>query len=331
MKRIILILIAVTSAVFINAANIEKQYNKIIEIYDIADEAKEVAPMNTAAFWRAMLDNNESCLKFLKDIKKNKGAEKEALNNTAQLPRFYPQYDETIVGDLQGFCDTLLIDMGISDLGIKCSLHVVSSDEAYAFTALTEDGFAMCLTTRLINKKGVTYETLMGYVAREFVHGALYHHTRGFYAQAKADRKYAIIGSLAAGALVTTLALTADDQDHCHHRTYDSNCDTTVVNIENVTDLSARKYSFQYTRDQEFEADLIAYRFLEYLGNSDEFINGLRILGADYDAFYGENSNHPTIVTRIDFLKYVRKHPELGNTKNAKLRKKREQSEQSLR
>ncbi len=158
MKKTIVLIFLVLSTFLAYSANVEKQYKKLIENFDVADEAKSVTPVNTAAFWSAALDNNELCAKFIKDLQKNKGAEKEALNKTAQLPRFYPQYDETIVESMQGFCDTLLIDMGIADLGIKCSLHMVYSDEVNAYTALTEDGFAMCITTELASKKGITFK-----------------------------------------------------------------------------------------------------------------------------------------------------------------------------
>ena len=118
MKKTIVLIFLVLSTFLAYSANVEKQYKKLIENFDVADEAKSVTPVNTAAFWSAALDNNELCAKFIKDLQKNKGAEKEALNKTAQLPRFYPQYDETIVESMQGFCDTLLIDLGLADLGI---------------------------------------------------------------------------------------------------------------------------------------------------------------------------------------------------------------------
>lgn len=327
MKKSLAFILIIFSTIIAYSANVEKQYKKLIENFDVADEAKSVTPVNNAAFWIATLDNNELCAKFIKDIKKNKGAEKEALSKTARLPRFYPQYDESVVESMQGFCDTLLIDMGIAGLGIKCSLHMVYSDEANAFTALTEDGFAMCITTELASKKGITYNILMGYVAHEFAHGALLHHERGFYAQAKERRKNELLGGIAAG--LNGLAAGMEAYNAAAYGIPMSGTDygETIANIGNDIKNSTLKYSFKYSREQEFEADLIAYRFLEHIGKGEEFINGLRILGTAYDALYDEYSDHPTIGSRINFLKYVQKHPEIGNKQNAKLKKKRTQSE----
>lgn len=322
MKRIVFLLLVIISAMSSYAANVEKQYKKLIENFDVADEAKYGDTLDAAGFWNAMLDNNELRIKFLKDLKKNKGAEKEALTKTAQLPRFYPQYDETIDHSMQGFCDTLLMDMGISELGFKCSLHVVYSDDANAFTALTEDGFAICLTKALISKKGITYDILKGYVANEFAHGALLHHERLFYAGAKKRRKDNITEGIAAGVCLFFAALAAAEDDNT---TCGNDCGTTVENNIEIN-VSPVKYIFQYSKEQVFEADLVAYRFLEHLGKGEAFINGLRILGTPYDALYEEDNDHPTIVDRIGFLKYVQQHPELGNTKNIKLWRKRIQS-----
>ena len=260
-------------------------------------------------------------------MKKNKGAEKEAINKNAQLPRFYPQYDETIIESMQGFCDTLLMDMGIVDLGIKCSLHIVDSDEINAFTALTEDGFAMCITTGLVSKKGMNYDILMGYVAHEFAHGALLHHARGFYAEAKERRKNELLGGIAAGLNGLTAGMEVYNAAAYGIPTSGTDYGARIASISDDIKSSTLKYSFKYSREQEYEADLIAYRFMEHLGVGEEFINGLRILGTDYDALYNEYSDHPTISSRIDFLKYVQQHPELGNKKNAKLKRKREEPE----
>lgn len=326
MKKISFLVLLLFCTTFVaQAKNIEKEYKKLIEKYDVADEAKSIDSINTTSFWHAALDNNELCAKFIKDLQKNRGAEKEALSKTAQLPRFYPQYDESIVEDMQGFCDTLLMDMGIADLNIKCSLHLVYSDEPNAFTALTEDGFAMCVTTGLCSKKGMNYYILMGYVAHEFAHGALLHHARGFYAQAKERRKNELLGGIAAGLNGVAAGMEAYNAAAYGIPTSGTDYGAVIANIGNDIKVSTLKYSFNYSREQEYEADLIAYRFLEHLGKGEEFINGLRILGTAYDGLFDEYSDHPTTGSRIDFLRYVQQHPEIGNKNNGKLRKKRDQ------
>lgn len=305
------------------AANEEKQYKKLIQHFDVSDEAKAVESPNPGAFIQAFLDNNELLWKFAKDMEKNKGAEKEALSKVSQLPRFYPQYDNSIIESMQGFCDTILINMGIVDIGIDCSLHICYDDTPNAFTALTEKGFAICITSGLFSAKGVNYNILMGYVAHEFAHGALLHHVRSYYAEAKERRKNELFGGIAAGLNCLAAGMEAYNAAAYGIPTSGTDYGAVISNIGTDVKISTLKYSFKYSREQEFEADLFAYRFLEHLGCGEEFINGLCILGTQYDFMFDEYSDHPTTSTRINFLNYVAEHPEHGNTQNAKLKKKR--------
>lgn len=308
-------------------ANIEKQYKKLIETYDVPEESKNLEEYNPTLFWNLMIEGNELLTKFLVDMEKNRGAEKEAIKKTSQLPRFYPEYDSSIIEEMQGFCDTILIHMGIADLGLNCSLHIVYAEEANAFTALTEDGFAMCVTTGLLNKKGLNYKILMGYIAHEFAHGVLLHHIRDFYAAAKERRKNELIGGIAMGLQAVAAGAEAYTAGAYGIKPSGTDYGRIIDNIKRDVKYSTLKYSYKFSREQEYEADLIAYRFLENLGCGEEYINGLRILGTQYDGLYDEFSDHPTTTSRIAFLIYVKEHPEFGNKKNAKLRKQRTHQE----
>ncbi|MGM9794767.1 MAG: M48 family metalloprotease [Candidatus Aphodosoma sp.] len=327
MKSTISILLMFAIVLSAWTASEEKQYKKLIQNFDVSNEAKAVESPNPRAFIQAFLDNNELLWKFAKDMEKKKGAEKEALSKVAQLPRFYPQYDNSIVESMQGFCDTLLIEMGIVDIGIDCSLHICYDDRPNAFAALTEKGFAICITSGLFTSKGINYNILMGYVAHEFAHGALMHHIRSFYAETKERRKNELLGGIAAGLNGVAAGMEAYNAAAYGIPTSGTDYGAVIANIGTEVKMSTLKYSFKYSREQEFEADLFAYRFLEHLGCGEEFINGLRILGTQYDALYDEFSDHPTTSSRINFLNYVAAHPELGNTQNAKLKKKRTKTE----
>ncbi len=323
MKRLIFTICISFSLLACYGNNLEKQYRKLIEKYDIDQAVKEIDRDNASIFWDIMLKNNELRKKFIEDIEKNKGAEKETIEKTAQLPRFYPKEEEAIVDSLQGFCDTLLLDMGIKQLNLNCSLYVVEDTVPNAFTALTEDGFAMCLNTGLLNLEGMKYKTLMGCVAHEFSHGILLHHARKFYAEAKQRRKNELIGGFVTGLSVLAVGVAAFNGVAAGiPATSATDFAGLILNISEGFDHLTVKYSFRYLREQEYEADLIAYRFMEYLGASDEFINALGMLNTEEEKQYNDYSDHPKTTDRISFLKYVQAHPELGNKENDKRRKK---------
>lgn len=325
MRNIILILIiAIAGSAATYAGNTEKKYRKLIEKYDVADEAKSVPQNSPQEFWRAMLSNDERLHSFAEDMKKGRGAEKEAFEKLERIPRFNPKRDNRVISELQGKCDTLLMKMGITGVGIGCSLHVIYDNEPNAFAALKNEGFAICLTTGLLELEGINYSALMGYVAHEFAHGALMHHIRSLYARAKERRKNKLLGGIAVGLNAAAAGLEAYNAGAYGIPKSGVDYAGVIDNIERDVEISTLKYSFKYDREQEFEADLIAFRFLENIGCADDFIYGLLLLGADYDFLYSEYSDHPTTSSRIDFLKYVRSHPEYGNKSNGKIRKRKE-------
>ena len=82
------------------------------------------------------------------------------------------------------------------------------------------------------------------------------------------------------------------------------------VNVNVAPQFPTPKFFFKYLPELEYEADLLAYRFMEYMGKGADYINGLKILGSSYDALYGKDTDQPTIQERINFLEYATAHPE---------------------
>lgn len=274
---------------------------------------------NPTLFWRAVLDGNELLAKFEKNIRKNKGAEKEAIKTFSELPRFYSQYDETLLPDFQPLCDSLLVVNGIADSGLNCSFHIVSSPVSNVFMVLTDDGLSVCMTDELLGRKGVTFAVVTGYVAHEFVHGALQHGLRRCYDAALKRRKDEVAMGIALGCYAFAAGLNSNTTNNMAYYLYLQD------KSQDVESLQKRTAGLQliYSREQEYEADLIAFRFMQFLGCEDEYIEGLRILGNSYDMQYSSFEDHLSIPARISFLKYVQQHPELGNKSNAKIRNER--------
>lgn len=307
----------------LQAADVEKEFKKVIENYDVAYSAKCAEPDSSCEFWSSAVDGNETLKKFNKDILKNRGAEKEALAKIAALPKFYPEFDESIIRSMQGYCDTLLADMGIARLPLECSLHIIYSDDVNAFTALTENGFAMCLTSALIEKRGVTDDVLKGYVAYLFSHGVLRHHLRRYYDEAKRQRKDDIM-DVVSGALNALAVSTIPDyyDKELERQYYLEHLKRPEIKIVLEQKLPTSGYNFAFSPEQIYEADLMAYRFLENTGCGEEYINGLRILATVNDQLPESAPSNTLIASRIELLKFAQRNPELGNTRNAKLIRK---------
>lgn len=323
MNRILLFITMCIYSFGVYAASPEKEYKKIASKYDVPEEVRTLVDCGNDVYWDVLLNNNETFLQFLSDMTKNKGAEKEAMQKWVNTPKFYPRYSPLVYNDMQGLCDTILMDMGIPQKAQKCTLHIIEDDDVNAYSVLTEDGFAICINSGLLNKPGWNYNMIIGLVAHEYAHGALMHHVRGFYAEAKQRRKNELLGGIAAGlnavaagADAYTAGLTGNKPNTDHY----------VHEIEKIGEqviTETKLYSCKYSREQEYEADLVGFRFMQFMGMEDEYIELLKFLGTDYDFLYSKWSDHPTISNRIAFLLYLKENPEIGNTENAKIRKKK--------
>ena len=88
--------------------------------------------------------------------------------------------------------------------------------------------------------------------------------------------------------------------------------ESTSEYIENTFESASKDsylYKFKYSREQELEADIIAIRFLEWIGiNPQYYIDTLKQLGTEYDLMYDEESDHPTTKYRIDLLSFLIKN-----------------------
>lgn len=310
-------------------ADKDQEYRELIQNYDAVDEAKAVQQGNPYDFWYEELACNERLYSFRENIGKKRGAEKEALANFGKLPKAYPQFDELVFDSAQSFCDSLLIRLGVAEVeknfGIKCTLHIISSPISLSYVMPSEDGFAIYLTTALVNHKGSNYEVIMGHVVREFVHVYMQHHLSRLYADAKGRRKERLLTGLAIGATAalnaTNAYLSAKNGTPYYYNNVIVDASTSVeVNNESPE----ARYIFSYLSEQIFEADMIAYRFMEKAGCGEAYLNGLRILASERDGIYDSLNPDAPLSERINLLKYAQSHPEYGNSKNIKRRRHRE-------
>lgn len=330
MKRFCVIIItfslSLTTASF--AGSSDKQFKKIVENHDVPTEAKTTIIKEPSLFWEALLNNNEQLFKFEEDMKKMKGAEKEAYDKLSKLPRFYPQYNSSVIEEAKGFCDTLLMDMGLDHVKtpLQYRIYVVYDKEVNAYTAITDNGFAICLTTGLLERKGCSYDIIMGVVAHEFTHGIYKHHLQHFYAEAKRRRKNELLGGLAMGLEAVSAGVDAYNRGYSGQG-YDPNRTQQSIDainkIEQDIVIETALYKYAFGREEEYEADIVAFRFLQWIGKGDVYIELLKFLGSNYDYLYSETSDHPTISSRIGLIEYMKLHPEIYNKQIEKLRKKK--------
>ena len=169
---------------------------------------------NNAAFWNAALGADRNLARLNRDIAKDKGLERKAIDACTKMPKFYPEYNSHVRIDLQPWADSLLATAGLPCDSIATRLYVVDNPRAEAFAPLIEDGFAIVITTGLVYSRGCDDDMLNGIISAQAVHGAMRHQLQFFYDEAKRRRKGKVWSGIAIGALVAadlTLAMTESD------------------------------------------------------------------------------------------------------------------------
>lgn len=312
------------------AAWADDYFKKFIERHDVDAETMSIKSSNPNDFWNSLVENNMALQDFARDMEKRKGSEKEALAIIGGMEKFDIKYRPEVADGLQPLCDSIFSAIGSNGIIEFC---FVMDPTVNAFSTYSSDGMAIGINTGVLAAKGMTYETLIGIGAHEYAHAVLFHLLQQSYAESKRKRRNDVIkgvsGGLAAVSQITetyTNAVLGIEPtigvDEKYLKIYN--------NIEKSYHEDLRKYHYSYSREQELEADLVAYRFLEWAGlDGQNYIEALKIMASNNpESYYAdEDSTHPSINDRIAFLNYVKSHPEIGNTDNDSRKRKHARKE----
>ena len=278
-----------------------KKFDKLIETYDVRSYVENVPKGNTALFWDAVWRNNERLTKLFEACKKGKSSAEEAQKSVSNslIVSQVSRNTLPIMDSLQFAADTLLHRIGIKELFSDAYMKIVDNSEKNAYTY--PDG-AIYLNAPLIYD--FEYEQTLGICAHEAAHFILQHTLQEAFATQKRLRKNKIIAGIAASVNIAANAYaqangasTSDSWEYVNKMT---------ESLFDEAEMKANKYRYKYSREEEIEADLIAYRFLEYFGCSGiNYIMALKNLGYDNDNYYNDESTHPTIKFRVDLLEYI--------------------------
>lgn len=301
MKKIIVIIV-ILFPICLYSQN--SKFDKLIKKYDVIDYVKGVEKGKPELFWSAIWNNNKQLLDFIKACQKEKRSAMKAVA-VVRDGILYSQryYDQLQVLDAPLLTDTLkkCLYNNSTNLDIK-RFDVIGENYANAFA--TPDG-QIFITDSLIYLFDFSHEMLLGICAHEMAHRSLTHsYLEAYETQKKLQRNNIVAGvvsGLNAGANAYAQANGVASND-----SWDDVNKTTIDLFESAHNDAYNRFRYKYSREQEIEADIIAYRFLEWCGIGGEYyIRALKLLGTDGDKYYNEKSNHPTTKMRIQLLEYL--------------------------
>lgn len=305
----ILLVLLVTSVINMYAyVFVEKNF---IQQHDIDNETKALKSDNPSDFWESMVSNNMTFQKFQNDCHKNKKVEKSIQKWKSRWPKFDVSNSTMVLRNRQDLCNRILSQVGLND---STSFCIVNDTCFNSFSIFAPEGYAIALSAGLVDAPGMTNEMLVGLVAHEYAHICLNHTLQNSILRKKVEGNSFIAPGVLGGFLAGVVGGAIEGAAWAN-----------AMNIGIPKGVDVNDYNVDYYREMVLEADLIAYRFMEWSGiGGEHYIKLLRLIGAnDPDGYLGdENSYYTCHQERIKFINYVKNHPEIGNTVNDKLRKK---------
>lgn len=280
-----------------------KKFDKLINEFDVIEHVESLEKNRPDLFWDAVWRNNEKLNKLYDAITKKKSSALDAQKDLYEAALFSADYYRNlpISVDYQFVADTLLKRICIQPIFKGAEMHIIESDEINAFAC---PNGKMYVTTASIMCDSIPIEGMLGICAHEAAHFILQHSLAGAYAFRKKEKKNKIIAGV-----VSAVDAAANAYAQANGAVGDESWDNVNERIENNiiwAGDNALKYRYKYSREQEIEADIIAYRFLEYMGlGGEHYINALKAIGYENDAYYDDTSDHPTTEFRVGLLEYL--------------------------
>lgn len=273
--------------------NYESEFNKVIEQHDIYHLLDTTKKGDVAYFWDIVISNNDDYNKFMTAVTKNKPAARNTLSDIDETP--YPSFlfkkfiTDTIPENVK------MILCG-DNRTYNANFYILNSDEVNAFA---DPRGEICILTGLMDffKKDRDIK-ILGILAHEMSHYLLQHSAVRKWKERRNQTLASIAVGLQVAADVTASVISASNGVESSSLTPDE------VNglVQNYTQ-GIVSTTYKHSREQELEADIIAVRYLEWIGyNPWIYVEGLYDMMAMGEGPGGYTSNHPTTRYRIAFL-----------------------------
>lgn len=296
-------------------AQTEAECFQLIKKLDVPSEVMALPNDNPATFWWNLPKYNAEYQKFEAALKKGKSSALFAVNEIKNDLMFRTDIqngltDENSVEVLDSVCK--FFNLKVYNPQMK--VYIAGDNEVNAYS--TPDAIII-LNSGLLNKME-TFEKIYAVVGHELAHYALGHAMQNLYAVKKKEKRNQIMAGVASGIQAAGTAIgQAMYSDNSpagqkeREQAWQDVRNGLDKNLEWATVDAYGRYHLKYSRNQEMEADIASYRFLQWIGEDPNYmIKMLEILGEDEPKIDQKNSDHPSTVFRINVLKTIAKYDE---------------------
>lgn len=322
MKKFFMLVMMLCDFVLVEAQT-ETECFQLIKKLDVPTEVMALPNDNPATFWWNLPKYNTEYQKFETSLKKGKSTVLSAVEEIKKDLMFRTDIqkglaDENSVEVLDSVCK--FFNLKVYNPQMK--VYIVGDREVNAYS--TPDAIIL-LNNGLLNKMG-TFEKIYAVVGHELAHYALGHAMQNLYAVKKKEKRNQIMAGVASGiqAAGTAIgqAMYSDNSpagQKAREQAWQDVRNGLDKNLEWATVDAYGRYHLKYSRNQEMEADIASYRFLQWLGEDPSYmIKALEKLGEGEPKIDSTKSDHPSTVFRINVLKAITKYDEAKNANKVK-------------
>lgn len=286
MKRLLIILsvLVLSSANLLAQTGKEKRY---ASNYDVLKYLPKQSDHDPATFWKSITQNNTEFQKNAKKFENPKGLAKKAeseVMNAAYRNSILRNMTRRTEEDIE-LCNIIRYLM-LGDEQSEMEFEVIDHWEPNAYC--TPDGY-VCIYTGIIERLEGNVDLMSGVIAHEIAHYMYKHALILRHKTLKKERENQI-GAAIHHAGVGFLDVPNKDQ--------------MIQNIYDNAELQTNQYRYKYSRKEEVEADVVAYRFLDWMGIDPENMSiALRRI-APFGPLDEEHDDddHPSFVFRLGVL-----------------------------
>lgn len=306
MKR--LIILATVALLAMSAGAQRSEAKKYINKYDVTCYIKDIMKGYPDVFWTAIGTHNKRVEEIGKAIESGNKTALKTADYLIELCATMQYYDFTANG-YSDLTDRIARDLGIEEEHRKTPIRIINDD---TYNASMDPMGQMRINTGTI--RTLTYEELIAVCAHELAHLACMHTFDRAWKSEKKKKRNRFWAGLETGLLVGAAAATAgygiaNGVEMQSANTILSNAGYFLEVSYADADLSTVRFTYRYSREQEIEADIIAYRFMEYMGYGvRHWISAMRKMKEiDSRTVLSKYDDHPLTALRLEILETLDK------------------------
>lgn len=307
MKRTILLafLFVITISAFPKSA---KSWVEELDLVDVSLLKKN----DVGAFWTAERYNDADYKALQEAVRKNKKSLRTAKSNinnflmSSYSERIYAAVNDTMADYI---CEHIEKDLRIDEIKRAFpevaldNLEFKIADNGEVNASTFPDGYIL-INAGLLAK--LHYKELLAACAHELVHYMFSHSLANEYAYIKKQKSNKLWAEIGGGLMMGASAF-ADGYSAGVTGQQTNNSEYYAAMYQGIIDdaaESAERFKFRYSRKDELQADVIGYRYLQFLGyNPMSYLTMLEKIGTENDKYYGKKSSHPKTELRIEVIR----------------------------